>query len=239
MRYGEWKRRDLIAAAGALVIGAVCARLGVWQLARLDQRRARNADIEAAMRAEPVPLRSLAHPPARLTRVTIAGSPDYRHEIALTARTRKGSPGVNIVTPLRIAGTDTAVLVNRGWVYSPDAAQVDFARWREADSLSFSGYVDTLATSGAVPALAGLRMHVLDRTRIAAELPYPIASHYVIALTESATPSQTTPVRIPLPALDEGPHRSYAIQWFSFAVIAIVGTIGYLLTSRSPPPDNF
>jgi len=27
------------------------------------------------------------------------------------------------------------------------------------------------------------------------------------------------------PALDNGPHLSYAIQWFSFAVIAVVGTI--------------
>jgi cytochrome oxidase assembly protein ShyY1 len=26
-----------------------------------------------------------------------------------------------------------------------------------------------------------------------------------------------------IPALDEGPHRSYALQWFSFAVIALVG----------------
>lgn len=234
-----WRRRDAIAAAGALVIAAGCVRLGVWQLARLDQRRARNAEIEAVMRGEPVPLPTLAHPPPRLTRVTIAGRPDYRHEVALTGRSRNGSPGVNILTPVRIAGTDTAVLVNRGWVYSPDASQVDFARWREADSLSFSGYVDTLATGRASPSLPALRMRVLDHRRIAAELPYPIASYYVIALPESATPSQTTPVRLPPPALDEGPHRSYAIQWFSFATIAIVGTLGYLLTSRSPRPDNF
>jgi len=228
----------VIAAAGALVVAAVCVRLGVWQLARLDQRRARNAEIEAVMRGEPVPLRTLAHPP-RLTRVTIAGRPDYRHEVALTGRSRNGSPGVNILTPVRIAGTDTAVLVNRGWVYSPDASQVDLARWREADSLSFSGYVDTLATGGALPSSTGLQMRVLDRKRIAAELPYPIASYFVIGLSESAAPSQTTPVRLPLPALDEGPHKSYAIQWFSFATIAIVGTLGYLLTARRPPPDSF
>jgi cytochrome oxidase assembly protein ShyY1 len=31
------------------------------------------------------------------------------------------------------------------------------------------------------------------------------------------------PVRQAAPALDPGPHLGYAIQWFSFATIAIVG----------------
>lgn len=189
------------------------------------------------MRASPVPLRSLEQP-TRLTRVVIEGRPDYRYEIALAGRTRNGSPGVNIVTPIRRAGTDTAVLVNRGWVYSPDASQVDFTRWREADSVSFSGYVDTLATSAGEPS-RGLRMRTLNKRQVSAELPYPLAAYFVVALPESATPSQTTPVRLPLPVLDAGPHKSYAIQWFSFAAIAIVGTLAYLLTSRSGDPDNF
>ena len=189
------------------------------------------------MRSQLVPLRSL-HPPTRLTRVLIEGRPDYRYEIALTGRTRNGSPGVNIVTPVRLAGTDTAVLVNRGWVYSPDASQVDFARWREADSMSFSGYVDTLA-AGARDSSAGLRMRALNQRQIAAELPYPLAPYFVVALPESETPSQVTPVRLPLPALDEGPHKSYAIQWFSFALIAVGGTVAYLLTSRGGNPDSY
>jgi cytochrome oxidase assembly protein ShyY1 len=29
---------------------------------------------------------------------------------------------------------------------------------------------------------------------------------------------------VPLPELSEGPHLSYAIQWFSFAVVALVGS---------------
>ena len=234
----SWKRRDVLAAAGVLVIASVCLRLGFWQLARLDERRARNAQTEAVMRAPPVPLRSLRQKPARLTRVIVEGRPDYRYEIALTGRSRNGSPGVNIVTPMRLAGTDTAVLVNRGWVYSPDASQVDLARWREADSMAFSGYIDTLATS-VRDSSVGLRLRTLSYRQIAAELPYPVAAYFVVALPESTTPSETTPVRLPLPALDEGPHKSYAIQWFSFATIAIVGTLAYLLTARREVPGNF
>jgi surfeit locus 1 family protein len=234
----RFQRREVIAVAGAVVIAAGCIRLGVWQLARLGERRERNRQTEAMMRGDPVPLRTTQPAPARLTRVVISGRPDYRYEIALTGRSRNGSPGVDIVTPMRLPGTDTAVLVNRGWVYSPDASQVSFKQWREADSLSFSGYVDTLAR-GKAGSSAGLTMRILDHRRISAELPYPIAPFFVVALPESETPSQTTPVRLPLPALDEGPHKSYAIQWFSFATIAIVGTLAYLVNSRRPRADGY
>jgi cytochrome oxidase assembly protein ShyY1 len=33
---------------------------------------------------------------------------------------------------------------------------------------------------------------------------------------------------VAVPPLDEGPHKSYAVQWFSFAAISIVGTVLYL-----------
>src|SRR6266487_35375 len=46
---------------------------------------------------------------------------------------------------------------------------------------------------------------------------------FVIQL-ETRDPLAGLPRRWPLPALDNGPHLSYAIQWFSFAVIALVGT---------------
>jgi cytochrome oxidase assembly protein ShyY1 len=42
-------------------------------------------------------------------------------------------------------------------------------------------------------------------------------------LVSQDSAADTTPARLAPPALDDGPHLSYAIQWFSFAVIAIVG----------------
>lgn len=165
-------------------------------------------------------------------RVRLEGAPDYRHEIAITGRTRNGSPGVNIVTPFRIAGRAAAVLVNRGWVYSPDASQVDFARWKETDSMTVMGYVDTLSTGKSEVAAPVRRVRHLEHHRIAAQLPYPVAPYFVVALEEGTTRGPDTPVRLPLPALDEGPHKSYAIQWFSFGIIALLGTAAYLRASR-------
>ncbi|HEX9084563.1 MAG TPA: hypothetical protein VF836_07475, partial [Gemmatimonadaceae bacterium] len=56
--------------------------------------------------------------------------------------------------------------------------------------------------------------------------PYPIANYYVI-LSDPATSPSAPPRVEPLP-LDEGPHRMYAIQWFSFAAISIVGLAIFL-----------
>ena len=72
------------------------------------------------------------------------------------------------------------------------------------------------------------------RRRSRAAFPFPIAPYYVVALdtmaayrTEHELPS-TTPVRLELPAMDDGPHLNYAIQWFTFAVVALVG-VGTLI----------
>jgi surfeit locus 1 family protein len=164
--------------------------------------------------------------------VTFTGVPDYAHEFALTGRTRNGSPGVNIITPFRIPGRDTVVLVNRGWVYSPDASRVDFARWKEPDTLMVAGYVETTIDTIGEVGEPTRQFRQMDHRRISAQLPYAVERFYVVALAEGTTSGPDTPVRLPLTTLAEGPHKSYAIQWFSFAAIALLGTAAYLASSR-------
>jgi cytochrome oxidase assembly protein ShyY1 len=41
-------------------------------------------------------------------------------------------------------------------------------------------------------------------------------------------------VPVPLPDLSEGPHLSYAIQWFCFAAVAVAGAA--ILVRRERPP---
>jgi surfeit locus 1 family protein len=50
----------------------------------------------------------------------------------------------------------------------------------------------------------------------------------ILQSPDSSLPAR--PIRLAPPALDDGPHLSYAVQWFSFATIAVVG--GILLTVR-------
>jgi surfeit locus 1 family protein len=154
---------------------------------------------------------------------------DYDNQIILTLRGRQGSPGVNILTPLRRTGNDSAVLVNRGWVYSPDGVEVDVAKWREGDSADANGFVETFPTAGSFDAPNPARprsMRRLHRPELTKLFPYPIANYYVV-LTDPAVTANAPPRIEPAP-LDEGPHQNYAIQWFSFAAISIIGLVIFL-----------
>lgn len=217
-------RRIVVFVVLAVSAAALFVRLGLWQLHRREERRARNALVSARLTSAPIDVTALPRDTvdSRYRRVRVAGSLDYEHEVAWTARTHEGAPGVDLITPVRIAGHDTAVLVNRGWVYAPDGATVDFAKWREPDSI-FTGYVEELAPGANGESVRHPRAVTrLSAATVAHAFPYPVMPFYVVAVGD-APPAADKPARLDIPALDDGPHLSYAIQWFSFAVIALVG----------------
>lgn len=230
-------RSPVIVVLG-LLVAALCVRLGVWQLDRRAQRQAYNAEAAARLAGAPAPLRTLTGDSAtvRLQRITAEGAWRYDAELALTNRSRNGSPGVHLVTPLAQAGTDTLVLVLRGWAYAPDAATVDLARWVEGDSARFEGFVLPFPRSEDRPDTSGIAPRAvtrLDRDRLSARLGAPLASYYAV-LTASALPdSGEVPARLAPPAVtDEGAHLSYAVQWFLFATIFGAGSVLVVVRAR-------
>ena len=220
----------------ALVLAAICVRLGIWQLHRLQERKARNALLGARISAPPISPRELPHDTAeaRFRRVRITGIPDYEHELIHAARSRMGSPGVNLLTPVRIPGSDTAMIVNRGWVYAPDGSTIDHARWHDRDS-TFVGYAVEFPPSGGgtfqnkPTVLTRLSYDVVSKA-----VPYPVSPTYIVALDEGedTTNAANRIARLPAPSLDNGPHLSYAIQWFGFATVALVGAAIVIRQSR-------
>jgi len=224
----------MLFCAFALVAAAIFVRFGLWQVSRLHERQARNAMVIAQQRGTPVAFAALPGDTtaAHYRPVRVVGRYDYGHELVLASRTHNGSPGVELLTPVRGAGSDLAVLVNRGWVYSPDGGTVDLARWREADSADVTGYIELYsADAGSTVAVSGPRIvRRISRAEIAAKVPYPVAPYYVVET--GGAPSANRPVRRDVPALDDGPHRSYAIQWFSFAAIALGGAAAVVLRER-------
>ena len=221
----------------AVAAAALFLRLGIWQLARRHERRARNAIVAAQQRLTPIPLAALPRDSAaaHYRPASVDGRFDYEHELVLGSRTRRGSPGVELITPVRVAGTDTAVLVNRGWVYSPDGGTVDRSRWREEDSARVTGYVELYsADAGDTRSATGPRIvRRVSRQEIAGKIPYPVASFYLVS--RSDTGSTAHPVRREIPALDDGPHLSYAVQWFCFAAIALGGAAAVVRRERRGP----
>lgn len=208
----------------AISCAALFVALGFWQLDRRGQRRARNAIVAAQMQTAAVGLGDLAGDTAanHYRRVRLSGHPDFDRDIALTLRGHAGSPGVDILTPVRLAGGDSAILVNRGWIYSPDGMTADLSRWRETDT-TYTGYVEEFEPGSAGDSVRANGIRRMNYAALSRVLPYPIRTFYVVA-TASAFPMDSAHVmRLGPPPLDEGPHLSYAVQWFSFAAIAIVG----------------
>ena len=217
-------RRNLVFCALAVVAAATFVRLGLWQLTRLREKQTRNALMTAHQLQSPAALSALPRDTtvAHYRIASVSGHFDYDHELILSGRTRRGSPGVEFITPVRTEGADTAVLVNRGWVYSPDASSVDRAKWREADTARVTGYVELYsADAGLNSARDPHVVRRVSRRDIADKVPYPVAPFYLVIVGD--TTDLAHPARRDMPYPDEGSHLSYAFQWFSFALIALVG----------------
>lgn len=209
----KWRRGDVLAALVALLAAAACVRLGIWQLDRLAQRRAHNAALAARVALPPValPAPALSGEAAHQRRATARGVFDFAREQVWPGRSFEGTPGVALITPLRLAD-GSAVLVDRGWVPSPDAFHVDRARYREPDSAAVRGLA-------LVPPRG---RGDVDPRALRGVLPYPL---HPFVIQAEQPPSPGLPRRWPPPAFRSGPHLFYAIQWFSFAAIIVVGTV--------------
>ncbi|HYL21533.1 MAG TPA: SURF1 family protein [Gemmatimonadales bacterium] len=211
----EW--RDRAALVGALLVAAACVRLGVWQLDRLHERRARNVAVLALRTEPPIAVSAaLSADSARDRRLTARGTYDYTRERLWYARSYEGVPGVDLVTPLRLPD-GVAVLVDRGWAPSPDAYHVDHGAYREGDSAVVFG----------LGMLAPRARGDVDPVALRDSLPYPLLPFVIQQLPPSSALSRPLPpglLRWPAPELSDGPHLSYVIQWFSFAVIIVVGS---------------
>jgi surfeit locus 1 family protein len=226
-------RASRLAIVGLILVAAVCVRLGFWQLDRLHQRRAANRTA-LSVRTEP----PLSIPGGELNRagswsnrrVVASGQYDHDREIVLRGSALDGVPGVQVVTPLRIRGSDTAILVNRGFVPAPDAVTASIESLREPGEQRVEGMAFELSSGGGKPLTHGGKTTWarLDRDALEQLLPYPILPLYILQTPSPALPS--FPRRLPPPPLDDGPHLSYIIQWFFFAVL----TLGFgLLIGRS------
>lgn len=210
-----------------LLLAAVFVRLGLWQVSRLNQRRAGNRVALGARAAAPVALDSTPTPGFRTLqdrRITVTGSYDFANELVLRGQSAGGVPGVRVVTPLRPVGGDSAILVQRGFVPSPDASTVDLAPLRETGDVRVTaiGFLlpDTAVAGDPRESKGQLTWRRIDLAEVRRRLPYPVTGLLALQLPDSSLPA--LPRRDPPAILDDGPHLSYAVQWFSFALTAVV-----------------
>lgn len=243
--------RGALAAAFILAMCALCVRLGFWQLDRLGQRKARNQAVQAAMRLpvleyDSAMAEAIEREPGRFInrRVRATGTYDAAGEVILRGRSHRSNPGVHLVTPLVAPGVGRALYVNRGWVPSSDAATVDARPFAEPGTRTVAGILQEIprgTRAGGEPATTRVNgapvvtYRRLDVQTLRRTQRRPFVRLYLQQLP-GADPAETRPpVRIALAPQDNGPHLSYAVQWFSFATIGVVGLVIMLLRQRRTP----
>jgi len=245
----KWLFATLIVFAGT----ALCIRLGIWQLDRLQQRRAFNAEYEAARAAPTLDLNQ--EQPANLTTiewrsVKVTGTYDFANQVALRNQYHDNQYGYHLLTPLRFdpslgsGQAAKAVLVDRGWI--PADANSNPDDWRKYDEPGTANVSGQIRLGQTKPAFGGVadtlpnkgeKLEVwnnADIAHIANQFPYPILPVYI---QPAADPSDTQP---PIPfqpevEITEGPHMGYALQWFTFATILFVGYPFYLRKQEKGP----
>lgn len=217
-------RSRLVLIACFTLPALVFVRLGLWQVSRLKERRAANVVALQARSEPPIRLDSATSITEKLDgrQVSATGRYDHEHDLLLRGKAYGGTPGVEVVTPLVLEGGRMAVLVNRGFLPTPDAVTAQTDSVREFGRVRVSGTALDIPSGGGAPLERSghTTWARLDREALGARLPYRIAPVYIRQSPDRALPR--FPRRLePLP-IDDGPHLSYAIQWFSFALMAIV-----------------
>lgn len=236
----------LLATVLIVLLVLLFLRLATWQLDRRAERLAANAQTIARTGQPPVEVNGEPIDPFEtdLRRGVVRGTYDYSQEIVLRNRTWNEYPGVHVLVPLRIADSDSAILVDRGWIpYEAASPQARSAFHDAHGEVEVYGILrksmaraSNMSPADPVPA-AGDHVdawHRVDLPKIRQQLPYPLLDVY---LQEDVRPGET-PRLFPKPQpeinLDEGRHLFYALQWFAFAIIAATGYI-FLYRQRNAP----
>lgn len=223
----------------ALLVAALTVSLGRWQADRAEQKEARQRLQDERSRQPVLTLDAHSTDAAALQarQVRAEGEFDEARTVLVDNKVHGGRPGYHVVAPLRIAGSASYVLVNQGWI----------AQGRTRSELP------------DVPRAAG-RVTIEGRATIAAKEVFELRAETVsfrpgertvlqnLLLERFAQASGLTLLPIvvlqtdgppgglvrewPLPADGVDKHRMYSMQWYSFAALAIVLYLVYLVRRR-------
>ena len=227
------RRASLVVAV--VLVAAAAIGLGRWQLRRLRDRRASNAALATAGELPALAL------PADLTaartidsgrRIVATGHFQTGDQVLLRGHVQDDAPGIQIVTPFVFDTGNTVLWVLRGFVRSPDAVTPpDTIPAPTTGTVTISGLASAIPVtrdSGAALLHNGVTTWKrLDRAMLAARRPGTLPVYLILAGDSSGAGRLAV---VAPPTLSDGPHLSYALQWFGIALAVI--TFGALVLWR-------
>ena len=219
-------RRFWVVTIATVLTMAATASLGRWQLQRADQKLALQAEMDTRAKlpvwTETDLLQAQAPRAAWHRRVQLQGEWVPSASVFLDNRQMDGRPGFFLLTPLRLTGSDRAVLVQRGW--SP------------RDFIDRSRTPEVPTPAGPVTLEGRLAPSPGKLYELGESAPGPIRQNIELAALASefqldlldASVLQTNDAGDGLsrqwPPVGTGvdKHHGYAFQWFALCALAAV-----------------
>lgn len=228
----------------AVVLAAGAVRLGIWQLDRLATRRAHNIslqtvrDLPRLVLEEPATLDSLAA--GRRIRATGRFLDDG--SLLLRNRVHRSAPGVHVVSRFLVDTLDRPIWVLRGFAAAPDGVHPGDVASPVPGVVTIEGDLQPLPVTddrgGILVSGGDTTWQRLDSAQ--AVLRDGGAPPFLLYLAGDVNGPGQLPA-IEVPPLDDGPHLSYALQWFGIALAILA--FAFLIVLRRPsgrgpaPPD--
>jgi surfeit locus 1 family protein len=239
----------ILACVAFTIFGFV--QLGFWQLSRAGEKLAAQEEFEQQQLLSAQPIDRIdpsTAVPAALANLHVSLQGRYLNDrtILVTAQFFDGQIGYEVITPLRLNGSDRLVLVSRGWtsgILPPDTpprirpveGQVDLTAQihvPDPDERVFGSQID--ATSWP------LRIRSFEMDVIESIIDEPLFP-YLVRLTEDQPGMLVR--HWPETNADIDTHLSYALQWFTFAVMvavaALLASSNLLSLIRDPEGKKF
>lgn len=225
----------------ALVIAVVVAFIGfgLWQLDRLDQRRNFNQTLtsrldEPVMTAsdlEPILTAARADPDIvadlEWRRAQLDGGYLVDERITVVNRSQGGRAGDNDVVAFAVdsVASDDVILVNRGFVPLDVQADAPASGPTVVQGILRLSEQRGLGQLGD-PATGALDIaQRLDLERLDPQFDGRLWPVYLDLVASTPPPTAAFPEPVALPELGDGPHLSYAVQWFIFATAVAIGWV--------------
>lgn len=218
-------RQPLVWGALLVVLLAILfVSLGLWQWRKFEVKTRLQGELDERSRAALVamPATPTAAESLRYRHLSLRGEFDAAHQILIDNRVHRERAGYHVVTPLRLAGSDLRVLVNRGWVAAPADHRTLPSVPPPAGMVELTGIAVLPASRffTLAPAAGGWQpvWQNLDLAAYAAAAPWPLQP-VVVQLDADAPHGYAR--AWPRPDERAEMHRSYALQWFGFAASSL------------------
>jgi surfeit locus 1 family protein len=207
----------------AMLAGMVLfVNLGLWQAGKGDRRADELAQHAARAKHGAVQVLAELLPPEQVQDfpVVVRGMYEPEQQFFVDNRQEGGKPGLHVITPLRISGSQTRVLVNRGWIGWGQSRDVLPQVPVPGGEVQVNGVAHIPGTKKffLMPEHADEKPTLWSRPDLQryAKTSGHTVQNFLILQNQSDT-SDTLLRHWPPPEDRVAMHESYALQWFSMA----------------------